>query len=109
MRPFATPPPTPASRFTEPPRPACAGHQDDNLWHPANTDADRAAAAAMRLYCGACPIYDACLTEALTNDVHGTWAGTSARQRDAIRARTGQRPRSMATRDAARVETRGRT
>lgn len=85
MKHFTIPPPAPASRYAEPPRPACADHEDDPLWHPTKADAEYAAAAALRLYCGRCPVYEACLTEALADDVHGTWAGTSYAQRQAMR------------------------
>ena len=105
MRPF-TAPPTPAARYTEPPRPACADQEDDDLWHPDYSDAARAAATAQRLYCGTCPARDACLTEALANDVQGTWAGTSWRQRDAMRAKAGRVALSLGTREASGVERR---
>lgn len=39
-----------------------------------------------------CPLFDACLTEALHWDVVGVWGATNEKERDAIRKRTGVVP-----------------
>lgn len=38
---------------------------------------------------GRCPIFDACLAEALRFDVVGIWGATTKEERDEIRKRTG--------------------
>ena len=48
----------------------------------------------LRRICESCPIYDECLEYAIPNEHHGFWAGTSAMDRKAIRARMRRRSRA---------------
>lgn len=105
MRSF-TPRPAPAARFTDPPRPACEGIEDDGLWFPHESDAAQAADLAERIYCGTCHAREACLAQALADDVEGVWAGTTHRQRKATRRKAGRVAQSLATGAVAGVRRR---
>ena len=87
--------PAPATtRTIEPGRAACAGTADW-IWFPDAAHESRAAKEAKAEFCDHCPIFAACLAEAIENRVEGIWAGTTWAQRQAMRRRAGSRGRSM--------------
>ena len=88
--------PTPATtRGTEPARAACYG-TDDALWFPTHHNEPAAAKEAKADYCDHCPIYAACLAQALEYEVEGVWAGTTWAQRQTMRRRAGTKGVSLA-------------
>lgn len=80
---------TPPSSTDQATPPACAGNIDDLLWFPHPGDEDYAATRAADLYCRTCPHATACLDQAVTDGMVGIWAGTTDRQRAALRRRRG--------------------
>lgn len=67
---------------------ACAG-TDPEQFFPDDSLEPVTARAVATTYCHACPVREACLQEALRTRSTGVWAGTTTRQRDALRRRYG--------------------
>lgn len=79
---------------------ACKG--DDTIdWVPTRKGpggsdaADRANLAAARRLCAVCPVRGCCLDEALRDHLGGIWAGTTSKERRAIRRRHGSHDERM--------------
>jgi WhiB family transcriptional regulator, redox-sensing transcriptional regulator len=93
---MAEPQPEPLPNLADliPPRPgwmaqaACRGRPEVS-WFPLKGDTGAAAKAV----CAGCPVRAECLAYALAEDLAGVWAGTSERERRAMRVRSTPRDR----------------
>ena len=85
---MAAPEPPPTLDDLIPARPAwmaratCRGRSDVNFF-PSNDEPGIAA----RGVCAGCPVREPCLAYAVAEDLEGVWAGTSKRERRAMRRR----------------------
>lgn len=81
---MTSPAPYPAFDGTQ----ACAG-TDHAIWFPGMGKVTEGQRADVESYCAGCPFRRPCLAYALTNDVYGWWAGTTAADRHRIREEYG--------------------
>ena len=71
---------------------ACIGHPID-WWFPPKGGSTAPEARKAKAICAECPVRAECLEHAVTTpEMVGIWAGTSERQRRALRRRWGLRP-----------------
>lgn len=74
----------------------CAS-EDPDLFFPEDAKQRSINIPVARKICSRCQFHDTCLTYALAHDVDGIWAGTTERERKAMRKQLNlPRPRSMA-------------